>query len=90
MEESSYSRRRGLEVVLADLQHPLQRDLASLVGGATVVARVLRVVVRDRRPAAIEWIPAARPFFEEERKYPQGALGTRPRSFDKSLAWYVA
>jgi RHS repeat-associated protein len=33
---------------------------------------VQRVVVRDRRLEAIEWTPAARPFFEGQREYPQG------------------
>ena len=51
---------------------------------------IQRVVVRDRRLEAIEWMPAARPFFERQRECPQGALGTRPLSFDDSLAWYVA
>ena len=50
---------------------------------------VQRVVVRDRRLEVIEWMPAARPFFERQREYPQGALGTRPLSIDNSLAWYV-
>ncbi|MBA2299340.1 MAG: hypothetical protein H0W22_01050, partial [Chloroflexi bacterium] len=33
---------------------------------------VQRVVVRDRRLEAIEWTPAARPFFERQRECPQG------------------
>jgi DNA invertase Pin-like site-specific DNA recombinase len=33
---------------------------------------VQRVVVRDRRLESIEWVPAARPFFEKQREYPQG------------------
>jgi hypothetical protein len=33
---------------------------------------VQRVVVRDRRLEAIEWVPAARPFVERRREYPQG------------------
>jgi hypothetical protein len=33
---------------------------------------VQRVVVRDRRLETIEWVPAARPFFERQREYPQG------------------
>ena len=33
---------------------------------------VQRVVVRDRQLEAIEWTPAARPFFERQREYPQG------------------
>jgi hypothetical protein len=33
---------------------------------------IQRVVVRDRRLASIEWIPAARPFFERQRECPQG------------------
>jgi hypothetical protein len=51
---------------------------------------VQRVVVRARRLEPIEWVPAARPFFERQREYPQGGLGTRPLSVDDSLAWYVA
>jgi hypothetical protein len=51
---------------------------------------VQRVVVRDRRLESNEWVPAARPFFERQREYPQWALGTRPLSIDDSLAWYVA
>jgi hypothetical protein len=51
---------------------------------------VERVVVRDREVAAIDWTPPARPFFEEQRECPQGALDTRPLSVDESLAWYVA
>ena len=50
-----------------------------------------RVVVRDRRLEAIEWTPAARPFFEKrQRECPQGGSGTRPLSDDDVLAWYVA
>ncbi len=33
---------------------------------------VQRVVVHDRRLEAIEWTPAARPFFERQRECPQG------------------
>ncbi len=33
---------------------------------------VQRVVVRDRRLEIIEWMPAARPFFERHLEYPQG------------------
>jgi DNA invertase Pin-like site-specific DNA recombinase len=33
---------------------------------------VERVVVRDRQLAAIDWTPAARPFFEKQRECPQG------------------
>lgn len=33
---------------------------------------VQRVVVRDRELEAIDWMPAARPFFERQREYPQG------------------
>jgi hypothetical protein len=33
---------------------------------------VERVVVRDRRLAEIEWVPAVRPFFEKQRECPQG------------------
>ena len=33
---------------------------------------VERVVVRDRQVEAIEWVPAARPFFEKQRECPQG------------------
>ena len=33
---------------------------------------VLRVVVRDRRLASIEWVPAVRPFFARQRECPQG------------------
>ena len=33
---------------------------------------VQRVVVRDRQLEAIDWMPAARPFFERQREYPQG------------------
>jgi hypothetical protein len=33
---------------------------------------VQRVVVRDRRLDGIEWMPAARPFFERQRECPQG------------------
>jgi DNA invertase Pin-like site-specific DNA recombinase len=51
---------------------------------------VERVVVRDRQLETIDWTPPARPFFERQREYPQGALGTRPLSVDASLAWYVA
>jgi len=51
---------------------------------------VERVVVRDRQLETIDWTPPARPFFERQREYPQGALGTRPLSDDASLAWYVA
>jgi hypothetical protein len=35
---------------------------------------VQRVVVRDRRLDAIDWMPAARPFFEKQRVCPQGCL----------------
>jgi hypothetical protein len=31
-----------------------------------------RVVVRDREVEAIDWTPAARPFFEKQRECPQG------------------
>jgi hypothetical protein len=49
------------------------------------------VVVRDRNLETIAWTPPARPSFERQREYPQGALGTRPLSDeDASLAWYVA
>ena len=51
---------------------------------------VERVVVRDRQLESIAWTPPARPFFERQREYPQGALGTRPLSDDAVLAWYVA
>jgi hypothetical protein len=51
---------------------------------------VQRVVVRDRRLASIEWVPAVRPFFERQRECPQGGSGTRPLSDDHILAWYVA
>lgn len=51
---------------------------------------VQRVVVRDRRLEAIEWTPAARPFFERQRECPQGGSSTRPLSDDDPLAWYVA
>jgi hypothetical protein len=51
---------------------------------------VERVVVRDRQLETIDWTPPARPFFERQREYPQGALRTRPLSDDSSLAWYVA
>ncbi len=33
---------------------------------------VQRVVVRNRQLAGIEWVPAARPFFEWQRECPQG------------------
>ena len=33
---------------------------------------VQRVVVRNRQLAGIEWVPAARPFFEKRRECPQG------------------
>ena len=33
---------------------------------------VQKVVVRARRLEAIDWVPAARPFFEGQREYPQG------------------
>ncbi len=33
---------------------------------------VQRVVIRDRRLASIEWVPAVRPFFERQRECPQG------------------
>jgi Recombinase zinc beta ribbon domain/Recombinase len=51
---------------------------------------VERVVVRDRQLETIDWTPPARPFFEKQRACPQGALGTRPLSYDADLAWYVA
>jgi hypothetical protein len=52
---------------------------------------VQRVVVRNRQLAAIDWTPAARPFFtKRQRECPQGDSGTRPLSFDDDLAWYVA
>jgi hypothetical protein len=51
---------------------------------------VERVVVRDRNLETIAWTPPAGPFFERQREYPQGALGTRPLSDDAILAWYVA
>jgi hypothetical protein len=51
---------------------------------------IQRVVVADRQLRTIEWVPAARPFFEKQRECPQGALGTRPLSDDDPLAWYVA
>jgi hypothetical protein len=51
---------------------------------------IQRVVVADRQLRTIEWVPAARPFFEKQRECPQGALGTRPLSHDDPLAWYVA
>jgi len=40
---------------------------------------VERVVVRDRRLETIEWTPAARPFFEGQREYPQGCPSSRHR-----------
>jgi len=52
---------------------------------------VQRVVVRDRQLETIDWTPAARPFFgKRQRECPQGDSGTRPLSFDDTLAWYVA
>ncbi len=33
---------------------------------------VERVLVRDRRVESIDWVPAARPFFEKQRECPQG------------------
>ncbi len=33
---------------------------------------VQRVVVRNRELDAIDWVPAARPFFQRQREYPQG------------------
>jgi glycerol-3-phosphate O-acyltransferase len=33
---------------------------------------VLQRVVADRQLTAIEWLPAARPFFEKQRECPQG------------------
>jgi len=52
---------------------------------------VQRVVVRSRQLEAIDWTRAARPFFaKRQRECPQGDSGTRPLSFDESLAWYVA
>ena len=33
---------------------------------------VERVTVRDREVEAIDWVPAARPFFERQRVCPQG------------------
>jgi hypothetical protein len=51
---------------------------------------IQKVVVRNRQLAGIEWVPAARPFFEWQRECTQGALRTRPLSVEDSLAWYVA
>jgi hypothetical protein len=51
---------------------------------------VQRVVVRNRQSAAIDWTPAARPFFERQRECPQGDSGTRPLASEDILAWYVA
>ena len=45
--------------------------------------------MRDREVSAIDWTAPKRPFFEKQREYPQGALGTRPLSDDR-LAWYIA
>jgi hypothetical protein len=68
--------------VIAAASPALREELCRIV--------VERVVVRDREVESIEWTPPARPFFEKQREYPQGALGTRPLSFDDRLAWYVA
>ena len=51
---------------------------------------VEQVVVNDREVRQIVWTPPARPFFDEQREYPQAALGARPLSDDGDLEWYVA
>jgi len=51
---------------------------------------VEQVVVNDRVVEDIVWTPPARPFFEDQREYPQAGLRTRPLSDDGDLAWYVA
>ena len=65
---------------------------AASAGKAEELCRIVvqRVVVRHRQLAAIDWTPAARPFFEKQRECHQGDSGTRPLSFDDTLAWYVA
>jgi len=67
------------------------RSIAALSRFDDVPDTLVVELTGDRRLEAIEWTPAARPFFEKrQRECPQGALETRPLSNDDPLAWYVA
>jgi hypothetical protein len=50
---------------------------------------VEQVVVNDRNVEDIVSTPPARPFFEKQRKYPQGGLRAHPSAHLGALGYYA-